>query len=243
MSALAGKIVVVTAAAQGIGRAAAEAFDREGAVVWATDINEAKLAEIEAGPQLERRKLDVLDAAAVSAFFAEVGRVDVLFNCAGVVHGGTVLEASEADLDFAYDLNVKAMARTIKAVLPGMLERKDGSIVNMASVASSVKGVPNRFAYGVTKAAVIGLTKSVAADYVAQGVRCNAICPGTVESPSLQQRLSAQGDYEKARAAFVARQPIGRIGAPQEIADLAVYLAGATYTTGQIHVIDGGWTA
>ncbi|HEY1944239.1 MAG TPA: SDR family oxidoreductase [Roseiarcus sp.] len=242
MSGLAGKIVVITAAAQGIGRAAAEAFDRQGAVVWATDINEAKLAEIEAGPLLKRRKLDVLNGAAVSAFFAEVGRVDVLFNCAGVVHGGTVLEASEADLDFAYDLNVKAMARTIKAVLPGMLERKDGSIVNMASVASSVKGVPNRFAYGVTKAAVIGLTKSVAADYVAQGIRCNAICPGTVESPSLQQRLSAQGDYEKARAAFVARQPIGRIGAPHEIADLVVYLAGATYTTGQIHIIDGGWT-
>ena len=242
MSALKGKIVVITAAAQGIGRATAEAFDRQGAVVWATDINEAALGNIEAGPLLKRRKLDVLDAGAVSAFFAEVGRVDVLFNCAGVVQNGTVLEASEDDLDFAYDLNVKAMARTIKAALPGMLERKDGCIVNMASVASSVKGVPNRFAYGVTKAAVIGLTKSIAADYVAQGVRCNAICPGTVESPSLQQRLSAQGDYEKARAAFVTRQPIGRIGAPQEIADLVVYLAGATYTTGQAHIIDGGWT-
>ncbi len=242
MSALAGKIVVITAAAQGIGRATAEAFDREGAVVWATDINEAALADIEAGPRLVRRKLDVLDGAAVSAFFTEVGRVDVLFNCAGVVQSGTVMEASEDDLDFAYDLNVKAMARTIKAALPGMLERKNGCIVNMASVASSVKGVPNRFAYGVTKAAVIGLTKSVAADYVTQGVRCNAICPGTVESPSLQQRLSAQGEYEKARAAFIARQPIGRIGAPQEIADLVVYLAGATYTTGQAHIIDGGWT-
>lgn len=241
MGALAGQIVVITAAAQGIGRASAEAFDRQGAQVWATDINEAKLAEIEAGRSLRRRKLDVLDAAAVSAFFAEIGQVDVLFNCAGVVQSGTVLEASEADLDFAYDLNVKAMVCTIKAVLPGMLERRNGCIINMSSVASSVKGVPNRFAYGVTKAAVLGLTKSIAADYVAQGIRCNAICPGTVESPSLQQRLSAQGDYETARAAFVARQPIGRIGTAEEIADLAVYLAGATYTTGQAHVIDGGW--
>ncbi|WP_439495669.1 SDR family oxidoreductase [Bosea sp. (in: a-proteobacteria)] len=241
MSALAGQAVVITAAAQGIGRATVEAFDSLGAEVWATDINEAKLAEIEAGSKLRRRKLDVLDAAAVSAFFAEIGRVDVLFNCAGVVQSGTVLEASEADLDFAYDLNVKAMVRTIKAVLPGMLERRNGCIINMSSVASSVKGVPNRFAYGVTKAAVLGLTKSIAADYVAQGIRCNAICPGTVESPSLQQRLSAQGDYDTARAAFVARQPIGRIGTPEEIADLAVYLACATYTTGQAHVIDGGW--
>ena len=242
MDALNGQVVVITAAGQGIGRATAEAFGREGAIVWATDINEAALAGIEAGPQLQRRRLDVLDAAAVAACFAEIGRVDVLFNCAGIVQNGTVLEASEADLDFAYDLNVKAMTRTIKAALPGMLERKAGCIVNMASVASSVKGVPNRFAYGVTKAAVIGLTKSIAADYVAQGIRCNAICPGTVESPSLQQRLSTQGDYEAARAAFVARQPIGRIGTPQEIADLVVYLAGATYTTGQAHIIDGGWT-
>ena len=242
MGALTGQVVVITAAGQGIGRATAEAFDRAGAIVWATDINEAALAAIEAGPNLQRRRLDVLDAAAVAAFFAEIGRVDVLFNCAGIVQSGTVLEASEADLDFAYDLNVKAMVRTIKAALPGMLERKAGCIVNMASVASSVKGVPNRFAYGVTKAAVLGLTKSVAADYVAHGIRCNAICPGTVESPSLQQRLSAQGDYEATRAAFVARQPIGRIGTPQEIADLVVYPAGATYTTGQAHIIDGGWT-
>lgn len=242
MATLAGQIVVITAAGQGIGRATAEAFDRAGAIVWATDINEDALAAIEAGPNLQRRRLDVLDAAAVAAFFAGIGQVDVLFNCAGIVQSGTVLEASEADLDFAYDLNVKAMVRTIKAALPGMLERKSGCIVNMASVASSVKGVPNRFAYGVTKAAVLGLTKSIAADYVAQGIRCNAICPGTVESPSLQQRLSAQGDYEATRAAFVARQPIGRIGTPQEIADLVVYLAGATYTTGQAHIIDGGWT-
>ncbi|MCP4561483.1 MAG: SDR family oxidoreductase [Bosea sp.] len=242
MAKLAGQVVVITAAGQGIGRATAEAFDRAGAIVWATDINEGALAAIEAGPNLQRRRLDVLDAAAVAAFFFGIGRVDVLFNCAGIVQSGTVLEASEADLDFAYDLNVKAMVRTIKAALPGMLERKSGCIVNMASVASSVKGVPNRFAYGVTKAAVLGLTKSIAADYVAQGIRCNAICPGTVESPSLQQRLSAQGDYEATRAAFVARQPIGRIGTPQEIADLVVYLAGATYTTGQAHIIDGGWT-
>lgn len=239
---LKGQVVVITAAAQGIGRATAEAFDRLGAQVWATDVNQAKLDEIEAGPQLRRRKLDVLDAAAVAGFFPEIGAVDVLFNCAGIVQNGSVLEASEAELDFAYDLNVKAMVRTIKAVLPGMLERRSGCIINMASVASSVKGVPNRFAYGVTKAAVIGLTKSIAADYVAHGIRCNAICPGTVESPSLQQRLSAQGDYEAARAAFVARQPIGRIGTPDEIAGLAVYLSGATYTTGQAHIIDGGWT-
>jgi len=236
-----GQVVVITAAAQGIGRATAEAFDRLGATVWATDINEAALAEVAGGARMQRRKLDVLDGAAVAAFFQEVGRVDVLFNCAGVVHAGSVLEATERDLDFAYELNVKAMVRTIQAALPGMLERRDGCIVNMASVASSVKGVQNRCAYSVTKAAVIGLTKSVAADYVAQGIRCNAICPGTVESPSLQQRLSAQGDYEAARAAFVARQPIGRIGQPEEIAELVVYLAGATYTTGQAHIIDGGW--
>jgi 2-keto-3-deoxy-L-fuconate dehydrogenase len=238
---IAGKNILITAAAQGIGRASVEACSRAGARVWATDINEAALASLRELPGVTTRRLDVLNEAAVKDLVGAIGRVDVLFNCAGVVHAGTVLQASDADLDFAYDLNVKAMVRTIRAVLPGMLERKDGAIINMASVASSVKGVPNRFAYGVTKAAVIGLTKSVAADYVAQGIRCNAICPGTVESPSLQERLKATGDYEKARAEFIARQPMGRIGAAEEIADLVLYLAGATYTTGQIHVIDGGW--
>lgn len=237
-----GKTALVTAAAQGIGRASALAFAEAGAKVYATDINEAALKEIEGVSGIITRKLNVLDEAEVKAAVAEIGQVDILFNCAGVVHGGSILEMKDEDLDFAVNLNVKAMIRTIRAVLPGMLERKDGSIVNMASVASSVKGVPNRFAYGVTKAAVIGLTKAVAADYVAKGIRCNAICPGTVESPSLQDRLRAQGDYEEQRAAFIARQPIGRIGQSEEIADLAVYLAGATYTTGQAYNIDGGWT-
>ncbi|GLU27703.1 NAD(P)-dependent oxidoreductase [Brucella sp. NBRC 12950] len=237
-----GKTALVTAAAQGIGRASALAFAEAGAKVYATDINEAALKELDGVSGIITRKLNVLDDAAVKALVAEIGQVDVLFNCAGVVHGGSILEMKDEDLDFAVNLNVKAMIRTIQAVLPGMLERKDGAIVNMASVASSVKGVPNRFAYGVTKAAVIGLTKAVAADYVAKGIRCNAICPGTVESPSLQDRLRAQGDYEEQRAAFIARQPIGRIGQPEEIADLAVYLAGATYTTGQAYNIDGGWT-
>ena len=239
---LSGKTVLITAAAQGIGRASVEAFSRAGAAVWATDINEAALAGLAALPGVKTRRLDVLQDSAVRALVCEIGPVDVLFNCAGVVHAGNVLEATDRDLDFAYDLNVKAMVRALRAVLPGMVERRDGAIINMASVASSVKGVPNRFAYGVTKAAVIGLTKSVAADFVAQGVRCNAICPGTVESPSLQERLKAQGDYEAARKAFIARQPIGRIGQPEEIAELVLYLAQATYTTGQIHVIDGGWT-
>jgi len=237
-----GKTALVTAAAQGIGRASALAFAEAGAKVYATDINESALKELEGVSGIITRKLNVLDEAEVKALVTEIGQVDILFNCAGVVHGGSILEMKDEDLDFAVNLNVKAMIRTIRAVLPGMLERKDGAIVNMASVASSVKGVPNRFAYGVTKAAVIGLTKAVAADYVAKGIRCNAICPGTVESPSLQDRLRAQGDYEEQRAAFIARQPIGRIGQPEEIADLAVYLAGATYTTGQAYNIDGGWT-
>lgn len=237
-----GKTALVTAAAQGIGRASALAFAEAGAKVYATDINTDALKEIEGVNGIITRKLNVLDDEQVKALVAEIGQVDILFNCAGVVHGGSILEMKDEDLDFAVNLNVKAMIRTIRAVLPGMLERKDGAIVNMASVASSVKGVPNRFAYGVTKAAVIGLTKAVAADYVAKGIRCNAICPGTVESPSLQDRLRAQGDYEEQRAAFIARQPIGRIGQPEEIADLAVYLAGATYTTGQAYNIDGGWT-
>lgn len=242
MSNLQGKTVLVTAAGQGIGRASALAFQRAGATVVATDVNPETLASLADESGVATRILNVLDDAAVSAVVADIGRIDALFNCAGVVHGGSILEMKEDDLAFAWNLNVLAMVRTIRAVLPGMLERGDGAIVNMASVASSVKGVPNRFAYTVTKAAVIGLTKSVAADYVAQGIRCNAICPGTVESPSLQDRMRAGGDYDAARAAFIARQPMGRIGTPEEVADLAVHLAGASYTTGQAYVIDGGWT-
>jgi 2-keto-3-deoxy-L-fuconate dehydrogenase len=239
---LSGKTVLITAAAQGIGRASAIAFHQAGAKVHATDINTDALATLAAETGIATHKLNVLDEDAVKALVAEIGAVDVLFNCAGFVHAGSILEMKDSDLEFAFDLNVKAMIRTIRAVLPGMLERKDGSIINMASVASSIKGVPNRFAYGVTKAAVLGLTKSVAADYVANGIRCNAICPGTVESPSLQDRMRAQGDYETARAAFISRQPMGRLGTPEEIAGLAVYLAGATYTSGQAYCIDGGWT-
>jgi 2-dehydro-3-deoxy-L-fuconate 4-dehydrogenase len=236
---LTGKQILVTAAAQGIGRATAEAFARAGARVMATDINDAKLAGLSEVATVA--KLDVRDTAAVKRFAAQTGPIDVLFNCAGFVHNGTVLDCTEDEWDLAFDLNVKSMFRTIAAFLPGMLAKGDGCIINMSSVASSIKGVPSRFAYSATKAAVIGLTKSVAADYISKGIRCNAICPGTVESPSLQDRLRALGDYEKARAAFIARQPIGRIGKPEEIADLAVYLATATYTTGQIHIIDGGW--
>jgi 2-keto-3-deoxy-L-fuconate dehydrogenase len=239
---LEGKTVLITAAAQGIGRASALAFAEAGATVHATDINDAALAELPKLSNLTATKLDVLDDAAVKAAVEKIGQVDILFNCAGVVHGGSILEMKDSDLEFAFDLNVKAMIRTIRAVLPGMLERKDGSIINMSSVASSIKGVPNRFAYGTTKAAVIGLTKHVAADYVTQGIRCNCICPGTVESPSLQDRMRAQGNYDDARAAFIARQPMGRLGSPEEIADLAVYIAGATYTSGQAFAIDGGWT-
>lgn len=238
---LRGKTALVTAAAQGIGRATAELFEAEGATVWATDINEEALAEVQVS---HRRRLDVTDDAMVAGLSEEVGRIDALFNCAGFVHNGSILECREADWDVAINLNVKSMYRTIRAFLPAMLESGSGSIINMSSVASSVKGVPNRFAYGMSKAAVIGLTKSVAADFVQRGVRCNAICPGTVQSPSLEERLAAQGDYEAARAAFIARQPIGRLGKPEEIAELALYLASdaAGYTTGQIHIIDGGWS-
>ena len=235
------KTALVTAAAQGIGRASAEALARAGVRVIATDLNEVKLEELRGLPGVTIRKLDVLDEKSVATVVGDVGAIDILFNCAGIVHNGTLLDSTDKELDFAYDLNVKAMVRTIRAVLPGMLARADGCIINMSSVASSIKGVPTRFVYSTTKAAVIGLTKSVAADYVGRGIRCNAICPGTVETPSLQDRLRAQGDYEKTRAAFVARQPIGRVGRPEEIADLVVYLATATYTTGQIHIIDGGW--
>lgn len=240
-----GKTIIITAAAQGIGRAAAEACAREGATVWALDINAERLADLAGVQGVTTRRLDVLDSAAVAATVAGLGPVDVLFNCAGFVHGGSILDCDEAALDFSFDLNVKSMHRMIRAVLPGMRERGGGSIINMSSVASSVKAVPNRFAYSVTKAAVIGLTKSVAADNFGHGVRCNAICPGTVESPSLEERLRSQGDYETTRAAFIARQPVGRFGKPEEIAELVVYLASdaAAYTTGAIHVIDGGWAA
>lgn len=237
-----GKTVLVTAAAQGIGRASALAFAAAGAKVLATDINTERLAELDGTSGIRTCRLDVLDDADVAAVVAAHGPFDVLFNCAGFVHAGSILDMPDKDLDFALDLNVRSMVRTIRAVLPGMLERGDGAIINMASVASSMKGVPNRCAYTLTKAAVIGLTKSVAADYVGQGIRCNAICPGTVESPSLADRMRALGgDIEAARAAFIARQPIGRLGTPEEIADLAVHLAGATYTTGQAYAIDGGW--
>ncbi|WP_287986843.1 SDR family oxidoreductase [Acidiphilium sp.] len=244
---LAGKTAFCTAAAQGIGRATALAFAAEGARVFATDINEAKLAEI-AGPAIRTSRLDVLDAAAVAAAAQAAGAVDILFNCAGVVHQGTVLEATEEDWSFAFDLNARAQFRTIRAFLPGMIAKGGGAIVNIASVASSVKGVPARFVYGASKAAVIGLTRSVAADFVRQGIRCNAICPGTVQSPSLDDRIAANaaaaGSVEAARAAFVARQAMGRLGTAEEIAALAVYLASdeAQFVTGQALVIDGGLT-
>lgn len=243
MADLSGKVTLITAAAQGIGLASVHAFAKAGAEVIATDINAAKLKELDGTPNVTTRVLDVLSSDEVNRAVAEIGRIDVLFNCAGVVHNGALLEMSEKDLDLAFDLNCKAQVRTIKAVLPQMLERADGAIVNMSTVASSVKGVPNRAAYSISKAAVIGLTKSMAADYTTKGIRVNAICPGTVDSPSLHERWKATGDFEAARKAFIARQPIGRIARPEEVADLAVYLAGATYTTGQIHIIDGGWTA
>jgi 2-dehydro-3-deoxy-L-fuconate 4-dehydrogenase len=240
---LAGKRVLITAAGQGIGRATAEMFARQGAQVVASDINEAALVALGEIEGIDAVHLDVTDAGAVASVVEQAGAVDVLFNCAGYVHNGTIMECDEKDWDFSFDLNVKAMYRMIRAVLPGMLERGHGSIINMSSVASSLKGVPNRFVYCASKAAVIGMTKAIAADYVTRGIRCNAICPGTVDSPSLHERLRASGDYEAALAAFIARQPMGRIGKPDEIALLALYLASdeSSFTTGQAHAIDGGW--
>ena len=240
-----GKKALLTAAGQGIGAATARAFAREGATVYATDLNESKLQKLPTEfPNIQARKLDVRDTQAVNSLAAELGPIDVLFNCAGFVHQGTILDCSEADWDFSFDLNVKSMYRTCRAFLPSMLAVKKGNIINMSSGASSIKGAPNRFVYGATKAAVIGLTKALAADVIRQGIRVNAICPGTVESPSLEQRIAALGDIEKARKEFVARQPMGRLGTPEEIAALAVYLASdeSSFTTGQIHIIDGGWT-
>jgi len=243
---LAGKVALVTAAAQGIGRATALAFADEGATVWATDINEAGLSGLgKDRPGINTRRLDVLKVQEVNKLAAELATVDVLFNCAGFVHHGTVLDCTEKDLDFAFDLNVKSMFRTCHAFLPGMLRSGKGSIINMSSAVSSIKGAPNRFIYGTTKAAVIGLTKAIAFDFIRRGIRCNAICPATVQSPSLDQRMAAQGDVEKAYKEFVARQPMGRIGRPEEVAALAVYLASdeSSFTTGQIHIIDGGFAA
>jgi len=241
---LANKVAVITAAAQGIGRASALRFEEEGAVVWATDVNVDALAKLQAErPGIHTKVLNVRDTEAVNALAAELGPIDVLFNCAGYVHQGDIFSCTQADWDFSFDLNVTSMYRTIRAFLPGMLERGKGSIINMASVASSVKGAPNRFVYGASKAAVIGLTKAVAADVVAKGVRVNALCPGTIETPSLHDRIKAQGDVEKATAAFLARQPMGRLGRAEEIAEFVLYLASdeSSFTTGQAHIIDGGW--
>lgn len=242
---LQGKTALVTAAGQGIGRAIAETFVREGARVIATDLDAGKLAGLKGA---ETRSLDVLSTDAVTALAKEIGPVNVLVNAAGYVHQGTIFETSEKDWDFSFDLNVKSMHRTISAFLPGMLETGAGSIVNIASAASSIRGVPNRYAYGTTKAAVIGLTKAVAADFILKGVRANAICPGTIQSPSLDERIAAVSaqtgrSLDQVRADFVGRQPMGRLGTPEEIAALALYLASdeSAFTTGQIHIIDGGW--
>ena len=251
---LAGKTALVTAAAAGIGRATAEAFAREGARVVATDIDAAALAELGAMPGITARRLDVTDGAAIGALAAELGAVQVLFNGAGFVHAGSILECDEAAWDFSFNLNVRSMFRLTRALLPAMLEgfaqgRGAASIINMASVAGSIKGAPNRFVYGATKAAVIGMTKSIAADFITRGVRCNAICPGTVESPSLRERMAALAastgqTLAQAEAWFVARQPMGRVGSSAEIAALAVYLASdeSGFTTGTAQVIDGGWS-
>jgi 2-keto-3-deoxy-L-fuconate dehydrogenase len=242
------KTALITAAGQGIGRATALRFAAEGAQVIATDINTQSLAELADTPGITARRLDVLDTAAIEALAHEIGAVDILFNCAGYVANGSLLDGSDEDWELSLSLNVMAMMRLIRALLPAMLDNNGGSIINMASVASSLKGVPNRCAYGTTKAAVLGLTKSVAADYIGQGIRCNAICPGTVDSPSQRQRISEQAkrqgrNEDDVYAEFIARQPQGRLGSPEEIAALATYLAAdeSAYTTGTAQIIDGGW--
>jgi 2-keto-3-deoxy-L-fuconate dehydrogenase len=241
---LTGKRALITAAAQGIGRATAIAMAREGALVLATDLNTALLVDLEAEEGLTTARLDVTDSAEIAGLAKEQGALDVLVNVAGFVHHGSILECGEDDYDFSMNLNVKSMYRMVRAFLPAMLDRGGGSIVNVASVCSSLKGLPNRFIYGTSKAAVIGLTKSVAAEYVRRGVRCNAIAPGTIQSPSLDERIAAFDDPEAARRDFIARQPMGRLGTAEEIAAIAVYLAGdeSAYTTGQVFVVDGGIT-
>lgn len=241
---LAGKTALITAAGQGIGRATVEMYVAQGAKVFATDINADSLAAFDGMNKVTSMALDVTDASAIAKTMNSIGPVDVLFNCAGYVHAGNILECSDEDWSFAFDLNVTSMYRLIKLTLPDMLEKGSGSIINMSSVASSMKGVPNRFAYCASKAAVIGMTKAIAADFITQGVRCNAICPGTVDTPSLHDRLRETGDYDQAWQDFVARQPMGRVGNVQEIAALATYLASdeSGFTTGQAHAIDGGWT-
>lgn len=243
MGRLTGKTALVTAAGQGIGRASALAMAREGARVIATDINEAALAEV-ASHGLETRLLNVRDAAAITALVGEVGPINVLFNCAGFVANGTILDCDEEQWAFSFDLNVTAMYRMCRAFLPGMIENGGGSIINMASVASSIIAAPNRFVYAGTKAAVIGLTKAIAADFITKGIRCNAVCPGTVDTPSLQDRMAATGDYEAGRKAFLARQPTGKLAQAEDIAGLVVFLASdeAAFCTGGAHVIDGGWS-
>jgi len=240
---LAGKRALVTAAAQGIGRASALAFAREGARVIATDVNEAKLAELAGTAGIETRRLDVRDDRAVKELAAEIGTIDILLNAAGFVHHGTVLECGDEDWEFSFDLNVKSMYRTIRAFLPGMLAEGKGSIVNIASGASSVRGIPNRFVYGTTKAAVVGLTKSIAADFIRKGIRCNAVCPGTIATPSLDDRINAFDDPVAARKAFIERQPMGRLGEAEEVAAAALYLASdeSAFTTGTILLVDGGF--
>jgi 2-keto-3-deoxy-L-fuconate dehydrogenase len=237
---LSSKTALVTAAGQGIGRAVAELFAAAGATVWASDIRADLLANLNGCRTMQ---LDVRDKVAIAAAIQQVGDLDVLINCAGYVHSGSILECDEEAWAFSMDLNVASMYRLASAVLPGMLARGRGSIINLSSVCGSIKGVPNRFVYGTTKAAVVGLTKSIAADFVTRGIRCNAICPGTVDTPSLQERLRASGDYEAARKSFTSRQPMGRLGTAQEIASLALYLASdeSAFVTGQCHVIDGGW--
>jgi 2-keto-3-deoxy-L-fuconate dehydrogenase len=241
---LAGKTAFITAAGQGIGRGAALAFAREGAKVWATDVNAKALAEIEGKEGIRTRVLDVTDEAAIAKTAAEVGPVDVLFNCAGFVHHGTILECTPKDWDFSFNLNVKSMYLVTRAFLPGMLARGRGSIINMSSIASSVKGLPNRFVYGATKAAVVGLTKAIAADYVKQGIRCNCIGPGTVVTPSLQGRIAAFADPVQARKDFIARQPMGRLGTVEDITGILVFLASdeSQFATGNMYSIDGGMT-